>query len=140
MAGRNVDVEPIGSREYRTLLHFFKILGPDRYISILKHPGWVFTKDQWEPEMWGKPIRKVGEDGLIYCAPQIPEEDYKIIPGVSGYEFIDSNTHFASTREKATAMFQNVVVYAVHHPRFGERKPTIVFINEGPYAIPVLKG
>jgi len=139
MAANNADVEPIGSREYRTLLHLFKILGPDRYISILKHPGWVFTKDQWEPEMWGKPIRKVGEDGLIYCAPHIPEEDYKIIPGVGGYEFIDSNAHFASTREKATAMFQNAVIYAVHHPRFGERKPTIVFINEGPYAIPVLK-
>jgi hypothetical protein len=89
--------------------------------------------------MWGKPIRKVGEDGLIYCAPQIPEEDYQIIPGVSGYEFIDSGTEFGSTKEKATAMFQNAVIYAVHHPRFDGRKPTIAFIDEGPYAIPIRK-
>ncbi len=139
MVANNIDAEPIGSLEYKTLLHLFKILGPDRYISILQHPDWIFTKDQWEPEMWGKPIRKVGEDGLIYCAPQIPVEDYEIIPGVSGYEFIGSGTEFGSTKEKATAMFQNAVIYAVHHPRFDGRKPTIAFMAEGPYAIPIVK-
>ena len=139
IAANNVDAAPIGSQEYRTLLHLFKILGPDRYVSILQHPDWVFTKDQWEPEMWGKPMRKVGEDGLIYCAPQIPEEDYKIIPGVSGYEFIDTNIAYASTKEKAEAMYQNAVIYAVHHPRFQGRKPTIAFIAEGPYAIPIVR-
>lgn len=137
MVADNRDVEPIGSQEYKTLLHLFKILGPDRYVSILQHPDWIFTKDQWEPEMWGKPIRKVGEDGLIYCAPQISEEDYKIVPGVSGYDFINSTAEFESKKEKATAMFQNAVIYAIHHPRFEGRKPTIAFIEEGPYAIPI---
>jgi len=27
----------------------------------------------------------------------------------------------------------------VHHPRFDGRKPTIAFIDEGPYAIPIRK-
>jgi len=139
MVANNIDAEPIGSPEYKTLLHLFKILGPDHYISILQHPDWLFTKDQWEPEMWGKPIRKFGEDGLIYCAAQIPDEDYRIIPGVSGYDFIDSNTEFGSTKEKAKAMYQNAIFYAVHHPRFGGRKPTIAFMDEGPYAIPIAK-
>jgi len=139
VVANNIDAEPIGSPEYKTLLHLFKILGPDRYISILQHPDWLFTKDQWEPEMWGKPIRKVGEDGLIYCAPQIPEEGYKIIPGVSGYDFIESNTEFGSVKEKAKSMYQNAVIYAVHHPRFGGGKPTIAFMDEGPYAIPIRK-
>lgn len=139
IAANNVDVEPIGSQEYKTLLHLFKILGPDRYLSILQHPEWVFTKDQWEPEMWGKPLRKVGGDGLIYCAPQIPERDYGIIPGVNGYDFVESNTKFGSPREKAAAMFQNAVIYAVNHPRFDGRRPTIAFIAEGPYAIPLAK-
>jgi len=89
--------------------------------------------------MCGKPIRKIGEDGLIYCAPQISEEDYKIVPGVSGYDFIDSNTEFGSTKEKAKSMYQNAVIYAVHHPRFDGRKPTIAFMAEGPYAIPIVK-
>ena len=140
MVSNTVDVEPIGSREYKTLLHLFKILGPDAYISILRHPDWVFTKDQWEPEMWGKPIRKVGNDGLVFCSAQIPEEDSNILPGISGYAFIDVNTEFGSIREKAQAMFQNAVIYAANHPKFGGRKPSMAFIEEGPYAIPLAKG
>jgi len=137
MAANNVDVEPIGSKEYQTLLHLFKILGPECYISILQHPDWVFTKDQWEPEMWGKPIRKVGADGLIYCAPQIPESDFRIIPGMNGYQFIDTTASFSSDKDKAAAMFQNAVIYAATHSKFGGRTPTMAFIDEGPYAIPM---
>jgi len=139
MVANNVDANPIGSSEYKTLLHLFKILGPNRYIAILRNPDWVFTKDQWEPEMWGRPFRKTGNDGLIYCAPQLSEEDYAIIPGVSGYDFIDSKATYVSDREKAQAMYQNAVIYAVHHPRFEGKRPTIAFIREGPYGIPIVK-
>ncbi len=139
IAANNVDAAPIGSLEYRTLLHLLKILGSDRYVSVLRHPDWLFTKDQWGPEMWGKPIRKVGEEGLIYCAPHIPKEDYAIIPGISGYACIDEEVHYSSTREKAQAMCQNAVLYAMNHPRFQGRKPTMAFIAEGPYAIPMVE-
>lgn len=139
MVSNTVDVEPIGSREYKTLLHLFKILGPDAYISILKHPEWVFTKDQWEPEMWGKAIRKVGNDRLIFCSAQIQEEDYSILPGITGYAFIEGGTKFGSIREKAQAMFQNAVIYTANHPEFSGRKPSMAFIEEGPYAIPLAK-
>lgn len=139
IAANNVDVRPIGSREYITLLHLFKILGPDRYNSILQHPDWIFTKDQWEPEMWGKPIRKVGEEHLIYCAPQLTEDDYKIIPGISGYEMIEKDRKFATNRDKAEAMLQNAVIYAVSHPKYEEKKPTLGFVVEGPYGIPMLE-
>ncbi|MBW1934612.1 MAG: nickel-dependent lactate racemase [Deltaproteobacteria bacterium] len=139
MLANNVDPEPIGSLEYKTLLHLFKILGPKRYLSILQHPDWVFTKDQWEPEMWGKPIRKVGEEGLIYCAPQLQEKDYEIVPGVSGYEFLESGSEFSSDKQKGRAMFQNAVIYAFHHPKFEGKKPTMAFIEEGPYAVPIEK-
>ncbi len=137
MVANNIDLRPVGSQEYKTLLHLFKILGPEKYLAILQHPDWVFTKDQWEPEMWGKPMRKVGVDGLIYCATQIPEEEYQIIPGLNGYQFIDRRKEFGSSLETATAMLQNAVKYAAHHPRFAGRKPTMAFIEEGPYAIPM---
>jgi nickel-dependent lactate racemase len=138
MLANNVDVEPIGSQEYKTLLHLFKILGPEAYNNFLEHPKWVFIKDQWEPEMWGKPFRKVGMNGLIYCCPQIPEEHFDIIPGPNGYDFIEADHHFASDRQKATVMLQKAVIYAVNHPRFNGKKPTLAFIEEGPYAVPCL--
>ncbi len=133
----NSDAEPIGSQEYKTLLHLFKILGPDGYVSMLRHPDWVFTKDQWEPEMWGRPFRKVGFDGMIYCSPQIPEEAYQIIPGLSGYDVIEKDMRFDSPEEKVTAMLQNAVCYAAVHPRFAGQQPSIAFVEDGPYAIPV---
>ena len=140
MLANNVDVEPIGTQEYKTLLHLFKILGPDGYNNILEHPDWVFTKDQWEPEMWGKPFRKVGMDSLIYCCPQIPEEHFDIIPGPNGYDFIDDDAGFASDKQKATTMLQNAVIYAANHPRFAGKKPTLAYIEEGPYAVPMGRG
>jgi lactate racemase len=133
----NIDVEPIGSREYKTLLHLFKIVGPGGYISMLEHPAWKFTKDQWEPEMWGKPFRKVGEDGLIYCCTQIAEEDFRIIPGISGWSLLSEKENIGTEKEKATAMLQNAVIYAVNHPKFGGKTPTMAFVDEGPYAIPM---
>ena len=139
IAANNCDVRPIGSREYLTLLHLFKILGPDGYLDILQHPSWKFTKDQWEPEMWGKPIRKVGEEGLIYCAPQITREDFHIIPGQNGWDFIDEAADYSTGRDKAEAMLQNAVIYAVHHPKFDGGTPTMAFVEEGPYAIPMLE-
>jgi nickel-dependent lactate racemase len=140
MLADNVDVEPIGSQEYKTFLHLFKILGPDAYNNILRHPDWKFTKDQWEPEMWGKPYRKVNMDGLIYCSPQIPEENFDIIPGPNGYHFIESGKNFVTDGEKATAMLQNSIIYAVNHPRLKGQKPSIAYIEEGPYAIPMAVG
>ena len=139
MLANNVDVEPIGSQEYKTFLHLFKLLGPDGYNNVLQHPDWIFTKDQWEPEMWGKPYRKVGMDGLIYCSPQIPKAHYDIIPGPSGYDVIEDDVNFDSVKQKATTMLQNSVIYAANHPRFDGKKPSIAFIEEGPYAVPMAR-
>lgn len=137
LAANNFDVEPVGGAEYRTLLHLLKILGPDRYVSILRHPDWLFTKDQWEPQMWAKPLRKVGGEGLIYCAPQVTAQDCQIIPGLTGYDMLDSDTDFASDQEKARTMLQNAIQYAVSHPKWAGRVPTLAFVEDGPYAIPI---
>lgn len=67
------DPDPIGSPEYRTLLHLLKLQGPEAYGEILRHPLWRFTRDQWEPQMWARVLKKAGE--LIYCAPGISPRD-----------------------------------------------------------------
>jgi nickel-dependent lactate racemase len=131
------DQDPVGSDEYTTLLHLLKLQGPDRYVEILKSPSWQFTKDQWEPQMWGKVIKKVGEAGIIYCCPQIPEEDFCRIPGRSGCAFLKRRRPTAPDR-LARSMIQKAI--KVVHEDFVRQygaEPTVAFLRDGPYGIPV---
>ena len=139
IAANNRDREPIGSSEYKTLLHLSKIQGPDGYLELLRSPHWRFTKDQWEPEVWGKVIRKVGKDGLIYCSGEIAMEDYHIIPGTSGHEFLPDGSGHKPGLEKVQAMVQNALIHSIFHLRKKNREPSVCYIREGPYAIPIFR-
>jgi nickel-dependent lactate racemase len=131
------DLDPIGPTTYRTLLHLLKLQGPDGYLSTLLNPGWTFTKDQWEPQMWGKVLKKVGEEGLIYCSAILSAKDHQLVPGGMGWDYLPEQGD-ADDAEKSRAMVQNAIVYAVSHPRWGGDPPSMAFIKEGPYAVPVL--
>ncbi len=147
IAANNRDKEPIGSLEYKTLLHLMKLQGPDGYLELLRHPCWRFTKDQWEPEVWGKVIRKVGSDGLIYCSGEIAGEDFYTIPGTSGYQFLPrisssagaDRTAQQSNAERVQAMVQNALIHSVFRMRQQKREPSVCYVQEGPYAIPVYR-
>jgi nickel-dependent lactate racemase len=130
-------IEPVGSSEYRTLIHLLKFQGPDGYLNLLRTPHWRFTRDQWEPEVWGKVIRKVGEEGLIYCAPEISREEHSILPGVCGLDFLKRKRK-KPTLEMAQEMVQNAILFAVRRYREKGIEPTMAFIREGPYAVPVM--
>jgi nickel-dependent lactate racemase len=139
IAANNRDpLEPIGSPEYKSLIHLLKLQGPDGYLDLLRTPHWRFTKDQWEPEVWGKVIRKVGEKGLIYCTMEISSEDHCLLPGVCGLDFLKEKRK-KPTLEKAQEMVQKAVLFAVNRYREKGIEPTMAFIREGPYAVPTLE-
>ncbi|MDI6844749.1 MAG: nickel-dependent lactate racemase [Candidatus Saccharicenans sp.] len=136
VANNRDPLDPVGSPEYRKLLALLKKEGPDGYLKMLRSPDWKFTKDQWEPEVWGKVWRKVGEKGLIYCSPQIDRNDFDLIPGIIGFEFLDE-THGRSEAEIAREMTQMAVFYAVNSYLERGVNPSMAFIREGPYAVPL---
>jgi len=138
IAASNRDVEPIGSLEYRTLTHLLKLQGPDGYVSVISHPGWKFVKDQWEPEVWARALRKVGEEGLIYCTKEIRGEDFAFIPGTAGYEFLTPGEEGLQGIDAVRSMVQNAVIWAVYRGKKRGVEPTLAFIREGPYAVPRL--
>ncbi len=138
LANNRDPVEPIGSPEYKTLIHLLKLQGPDRYLNLLRMPDWKFVKDQWEPEMWGKVLRKVGEEGLIYCSPEIDPGDYCLLPGISGLNFLKDKSNNPPI-EKAQQMVQGAINFAILRYRKKGIEPTIAFIREGPYAVPVFR-
>jgi nickel-dependent lactate racemase len=138
IAANNRDViAPVGSPEYKSLIHLLKMQGPDSYLQLLQSSHWRFTKDQWEPQVWGKVIRKVGEEGLIYCTLEISREDYCLLPGQCGLDFLKGKVRKPSL-EKAQEMVQKAVIFAIYKVRQKKIEPTMAFIREGPYAVPTL--
>jgi lactate racemase len=137
VATDNRDVEPIGGSEYKSLLHMLKIQGADHYMRMIETPGWHFTKDQWEPEMWAKVFRKIDEKDFIYCTHTIPRKDYCLIPGCCGLDFMHAETEDL-TAAAVKEMVDNALRCAVAGFRNKGVEPTVAFIREGPYAIPHL--
>lgn len=141
LAADNCDPEPVGSPEYRALLRKLKDLGgPDEYLAMLRDPSWTFTKDQWEPEMWGRVLRKIGDQGLVYCGPRICAGDEPLLPGRSGREFLGDAGAGLSERDAAREMIQNALLASLAASRAEGREPSVAFLREGPYGIPVRAG
>jgi len=136
IAADNRDSEPIGGPEYRSLIHLLKLQGAEGYVKIISDPAWKFTKDQWEPEVWARVMKKVGEDGLIYCTLEVSEEDYCLLPGQCGLDFLKRKKKKPSL-DAAQQMVQNAVLFTVQRYREKKIEPTMAFICEGPYAVPV---
>lgn len=138
VAANNRDKEPIGTPEYKSLIHLLRLQGIERYLKIISHPDWRFTKDQWEPEVWGRVLRKIGEEGLIYCAPELSEEEYGLLPGLGGLDFVKRKKKKPSP-EVVQEMVQNAVLFAIYRCREKGIDPAMASIREGPYAVPILQ-
>ena len=130
------DEDPVGPTTYRTLLHLLKLQGWQRYLELLRSPSWRFTRDQWEPQMWGKVLAKIGEEGMIYCSSVLPRGDGAIVPGRLGWDFVEDDPG-ADGAGRARAMTQNAIVACALDERWRGGRPSFAFVREGPYAIPV---
>jgi nickel-dependent lactate racemase len=137
IAADNRDVEPIGGPEYKSLTHLLKLQGTEGYVRMISDPAWKFTKDQWEPEVWARALKKVGEDGLIYCTLEVSKDDFCLLPGQCGLDFLKGRRKKPSM-DLARQMVQHAVIYAVHHYREKGIEPSMAFIREGPYGVPMI--
>jgi nickel-dependent lactate racemase len=135
IAADNRDREPVGSPEYRELLGRLKTLGVEGYVEMIRDPGWTFTKDQWEPEVWGRVLRKVGEEGLVYCAPRVAAAEFVRLPGRPGWDF-DDGPPDRSDAETARTMVQNALRFLVAREREKGTPASVAVLREGPYGIP----
>jgi hypothetical protein len=138
LATDNRDEEPIGGPEYKSLLHMLKIQGADRYLKMIEAPGWRFTKDQWEPEMWAKVFRKIDEERFFYCTHTIPRETYDLLPGRCGLDCL-AEEGCSNPVQAVREMVETALRFAVADYRKKGVEPSVAFIREGPYAIPYLK-
>jgi nickel-dependent lactate racemase len=136
IVARHSDPDPIGGAKYRKLIRILKKKGVEGYLRMIRHPEWTFTEEQWEPEVWGRALRRVGEEGLIYCSLDIPKDDYRLLPGRCGLDFLNEEPK-ALSAGMAREMVQNAVLHAINVCQSRGFTPSLAFIPEGPYAVPV---
>jgi nickel-dependent lactate racemase len=127
LVAHNKDREPIGSEDYKRLMHIFMKKGLGNYLPMIESPNWQFTLDQWEPQKWEQFFLKIGAfENLIYCTTNIPPRELDLLPGVSGYKLVEKPL------PKIEEIVQNAVFYAIQKKGENSR---IAFIKQGPYVL-----
>jgi len=140
IVAHHTDVDPVGSARYRTLLHLLKLLGPRRYEALLMADAWQFIPDQWEPQMWGKVLDKVGASGLWYCGTGLAAPDYAIIPGIDGNLLLPEGSRYLDNPSQLGTMASRALAAAIECVGAHTVGPLrIAALVDGPYAIPILR-
>jgi hypothetical protein len=137
LAANNTDIDPIGSTKYRAGLQLLKVAGPTAFERMVLSPDWTFLPDQWEVQLWGKVFKKIPQDHFFYYTPQFTEKEYRIIPGRSGSESLSGGKK-DNDPNTVKMIIEACVETALEELRNqGIPSPSIVYLPDGPYGIPV---
>jgi lactate racemase len=134
----NIDFDPIGSANYRTLIHLLKLLGTAKFNQLLFSPDWSFIPEQWQVQMWGKLFSKIPQQNFIYYSPQLSTADYKIIPGMDGNLYLPEEERYHGTVDTIPRVLELALKKAITDFQMSvSRMPTVAFFVNGPYGVPV---
>lgn len=130
LAANNTDQDPVGGPHYRRLLPLLTELGIDELERRLLSTDWTFVPEQWELQMWGRALRKLGRpDHLVYCSPQLTGAAFRGLPGYDGGAGLAEG---GTNRERAEAMVQRAVERAV----VAQPDARVAVLVDGPYGVP----
>jgi nickel-dependent lactate racemase len=133
LAAHHTDRDPVGGANYRRLLPLLTELGIDELDRRLLSPEWTFVPEQWELQMWGRALRKLGQAGqLVYCSPQLTGPAFKGLPGHDG----GAGLAGLAGRAFAEAMVQRALDQAVA----GQPGARVAVLADGPYGVPRVMG
>ncbi|MGE5593135.1 MAG: nickel-dependent lactate racemase [Betaproteobacteria bacterium] len=137
MGANNVDTDPVGGPTYRTVLHLLALHGPEAYMRLITSPDWRFVPDQWQVQMWAKVFAKIPMENFTYCAPHITSKDTAILPGRDGNLLLPPERRYSRSLADMARMVELAVNEAVEWYRANGTSPTIAYLKDGPYGIPV---
>lgn len=128
----------IGSPNYRVTLALLKLIGPDRFLTLLKSSDWTFLPEQWQVQQWGKVFSHIPQDHFYFYAPQIGHEWFATIPGLDIRTLFDEDTD-----ESGSDIYEIAVEKAILdvEKRTGKKRSElkIIYLAEGPYEVPRVK-
>lgn len=139
IVAKNTDPDPIGGEGYKHALRLLNRHGKTIFLEKIRAFDWLFVQEQWQVQMWCKVFTRLGEaDHLYYCAVEIPLDDYRYVPGIPGLSLLSARERRIVHKER---MMERMVAYAVDAAvkQSGIEKPSILFLRDGPYGIPVVE-
>ncbi|MDP2871923.1 MAG: lactate racemase domain-containing protein [Bacillota bacterium] len=139
IGAHHTDIDPVGSLQYRTVLHLLKLIGADSFDRLILSPDWSFVHDQWEPQMWAKVLRRIPPENLYYCATGLSRSDYAILPGIGGRSLLAGCADITNPAAFLAAMVEAALDDAVRAwTAEGNAHPRVAFLADGPYGIPLV--
>ncbi len=131
----------IGSANYRTTLALLKLLGPEKFVSLIKSPDWTFLPEQWQVQQWAKVFERIPQEHMYFYAPQIKDEEFALLPGKNIRTLFSDE----EKREKDTEKdgFERAVERALEDIASLSGRSVedldVIYLSEGPYGIPQVK-
>ena len=119
----------IGSVMYKTVLALLALTSSEELVRVLHSKDWPFIPDQWQVQKWASLFDKIPLDHYFYYAPQLKGMQTNGLPGVNAQAFCEEED------------FSKVVLATIEHIREleGKKDLKIVWLSDGPYAIPYVK-
>ncbi|MGE4453670.1 MAG: nickel-dependent lactate racemase [Sphaerochaeta sp.] len=116
----------VGSVMYKTVLSILALTSAKDLIGLLHSKDWPFMPDQWQVQKWASVFEKIPLDHYYYYAPQIVGENNDGLPGIDASTLGESND------------YSRVVANIIQEIKKREQRDDlkIIYLNDGPYAIP----
>ncbi len=137
LAADTTDQDPVGSAQYRTVLHLLKLFGPQAFSELIHAPQWPFVPEQWQVQMWARVFAHMPMDHFTYYSPQTCVQDYQILPGNNGLQMASEGQ--VSSQPSIQAAMQAWVdrqLAALPQPLESTR---VALLQDGPYGVPVFQ-
>jgi len=88
MIANNNDTDLIGSEKNKEVLNLLKTIGAKQFNHLILSPDWTFIPEQWQAQMWTCLFYKIPLENFIYYSSRFSFNDYKMIPGVDGNNYL----------------------------------------------------
>ncbi len=131
LASHHSDIDPVGSSDYKKMLRMLKDKGTDGYLDMILSDKWAFVPDQWEPQMWTRLFKVIPQENLIYCTFEIPQEDFKWMPGKDARALAPQAKNLQELTERSLDW-----AVKAYRDKTG-LTPQIAVLRDGPYGIPI---
>lgn len=138
VVANNTDADPVGSPNYRTMIHLLKMNGAEEFNRLLLSPDWSFVPEQWQVQMWTRLFNKIPPTNFIYYSPQLTADDYRILPGQDGNCYLPEEERYHGT----FITISKVIESALQNQLAGfyqqnQHEARIAILADGPYGVPV---